>query len=63
MTKAEILLYLHELVKRSNPAPVGEDFFIDDWAAGNIDDAYALGQVHGENAVVEEIIDFIQNFS
>lgn len=40
--------------------PDGED--VNDWAGGNIDDAYWLGFEHGQNSTAEAVIDLIKEF-
>jgi hypothetical protein len=38
-----------------------EEFFVDDWAGGNIDDAYTLGSSDGEIAFARQLIEILEN--
>lgn len=40
---------LNELASQSNSPGSDEDFMVDDYAGGNIDDAYYIGSEHGEH--------------
>lgn len=48
---------LKALAKRSAGWVDDEEFMVDDYAGGNIDDAYQLGEQHGATQLAREILD------
>lgn len=53
----DILNYIKKSAEGELP---GEDFIVDDYAGGNIDDAYSLGAEHGYREAMQTILKMIE---
>ena len=65
MTDGETLAKIKEIVDKIKPPIDREDeetgcVIIDDWAGGNIDDAYQLGETDGEAYLAERIREILE---